>query len=329
MHDVGLSCADCLPGYYTSVAGQSECRACPVGTYMNHRCACPLQRRRLTIRACGSAGTECSLCAAGRAQSQPAATGCTACRAGTFAASGSALCAPCAPGAMHRALAARPPAVDARCCPPGTYQSAASQAACLECPAGTAMPSPASALPPLPRFHALSTFFPFVQGASQCNDCLPGFYSEGAASVCDPCPLGKFAMMPQQVGRRAADPPTHPSIRAWPQISCAFCPSLSSSFNGTTCQCPVGYYLVINRWRGTVPDLECKRACAGAAGWPAHDSRGARRDAQTAPPARTAHRAAPSSPVCCLSEAITRVRWHNEAGCRHLPGTRVRSAGVE
>jgi hypothetical protein len=37
-HDQGLNCVDCLPGYYTAVEGQSECKACPVGTYANERC---------------------------------------------------------------------------------------------------------------------------------------------------------------------------------------------------------------------------------------------------------------------------------------------------
>jgi hypothetical protein len=95
-----------------------------------------------------------------------------------------------------------------------------------------------------------------LQGAAECAACLPGFYSEGATATCDPCPLGRFAMREGQV--RIAATYANPQRLRRPQISCAYCPTSSSSYNGTTCQCSIGMYLVVLGWTGTVPSLTCQ-----------------------------------------------------------------------
>jgi hypothetical protein len=98
-----------------------------------------------------------------------AASDCTECSAGHYAAEGSANCMAC-PAATKLEAGVGASVDDCHACQPGSYAPPASTD-CFDCPAGK---------------------YATVAGTSEddCQDCAPGLTSERASAECYSCPLG-------------------------------------------------------------------------------------------------------------------------------------------
>lgn len=150
-------CDDCTPGYYAPIEGRSTCLECDPGQFA------PESRM-----------STCLSCPAGT-YTDAAASECTLCPAGTYRnaieGAGVSSCGDCAAGRYSTVDGA----VSCVACPAGTANvntGATTLDACLDCVAG--------------EYSG--------EGASGCDTCQPGRYSDTArAEACDPCPIGRFS----------------------------------------------------------------------------------------------------------------------------------------
>ena len=166
-------CQNCTAGQFAAAAA-SACADCPAGTYteagvgFSGFCSnCSVGSASKVAKA--TSRTVCQNCSAGSA-SGVAASACTDCVAGTYSGEHPrSMCIPCAAGKFSTAFGtvtgltfvglARVQLV-----------AASSEGVCTWCASG---------------------FYGDQEASSACAECFPGTYSEGRATVCTLCPLGK------------------------------------------------------------------------------------------------------------------------------------------
>ena len=140
---VGVQCAPCQPGFFSSSAGSSSCSPCSPGSYS------------------GSFGqSQCTLCLPGSYSKSFESVGCTSCSPGQYCPSpGSTKETPCDEGFF--CLSGSPAPTP---CPRGSF-----------CPASSAAATPC----PLNTYGDSVQ----LVSESQCTRCLPGTYSTGIGAV--------------------------------------------------------------------------------------------------------------------------------------------------
>ena len=166
----------CIPGY-TGPDGQSDCEACPIGTYKDTMGSqeCHLCPPATYSGATGNDNVSlCRICPAqmSSAEGSISITACS-CREGYTGMNGDA-CLPCVPGS-YKAIRGSSKCIQ---CALGKYRDEAAATSCLNCPAGK---------------------YSGILGAvsSQCISCPPGKYSDifGATTVenCASCSAGTYS----------------------------------------------------------------------------------------------------------------------------------------
>ena len=160
------TCADCVAGKYSNVAGLSACLNCQAGTISDAAAAtactaCAAGTSSATASTCqdcqpgefaASTGSSiCSDCEGGKISSASLATTCSTCSAGTFSTTGTSVC---------------------QDCQPGEYADSAGASTCLDCAAGS---------------------FSSTTAASSCTPCAAGTYAATAGtSTCTNCPANLY-----------------------------------------------------------------------------------------------------------------------------------------
>jgi hypothetical protein len=213
------TCLPCPTGTYTPTTGHTACVPCPLRTFgVDSQCSpCPAGTYTST-----TGTTACVLCEPGTFGSAPG-LGCSNCSVGTYSiGQGNTSCAPCTP-VLGNATYVGPGTNATNCafaCRPGfTYVADAN--ACSQClvgqwsAAGSTVCSPCA---PAPANATLSgvgtnaTNCPFVcnagyvgtsscspcaagtrQSGTFCVQCLPGSFSDPAASLCTACGSGRYS----------------------------------------------------------------------------------------------------------------------------------------
>lgn len=227
----GGPCIQCLAGKYNLLPGctactdtvDTDCIKCAVGTASN------VAARNTVCDACGAGtfsspegltgATVCATCAIGKFSLQRSGN-CTACALGWWAAAGSSVCTACplntylnvgGKGSVADCVACPSGTIstklgntDSRCdsCPPGTFQQAAT---CAACAGGTySSPGATSCAVCSSGSYSVSNATACIQcgagsisaqaGSTRCTDCLAGYYTDFVGyTVCKACTPGSIS----------------------------------------------------------------------------------------------------------------------------------------
>ena len=228
--ELRISCNECSAGNFSSIAGQSACGICQVGTYSFggasacHNCY-PGTYTNITQ------SSNCTLCEAGLSSNESAEE-CFPCDPGTYTFKrGTPACLKCALGKFN------PSSGVSFClqCDVDWYQDKAGQTACTNCP------------------DRMATAFP---GSTSVNDCLslcsPGEYGEtlpgGTLSIqpCDRCIPGYFASERGMTSCVACAGGYFTYFNA--SMNCSACPggSFSTSASTVCTICARGTFSLVN-----------------------------------------------------------------------------------
>ena len=240
--------ADALTAMFNSIMPPpSVCVACPGGTSAQF-----------------SSSSSCSICAAGT-WSPPLASGavvgatnCSTCAAGTFSDSGASVCQPASPGAWVNINApvqqlgcpagSYSPGGASSCtpCPAGKFSASDNSSGCDRCPVGFYSEANAIACTSCTAGFSSDGGITcsyrgcFMNGATSCAACNPGFVSQNGSMFCEACSPGTFAAVSTCLACRAGFYSASSAATA-----CSACPAgtYAGDAGASTCTaCPPGQY---------------------------------------------------------------------------------------
>jgi hypothetical protein len=264
------SCTKCAPGSSTTGAsGQSVCTQCAPNSEAlvagTPSCTCILGA------SLDYTGSECVPCPTGtyakysNSDSLSGQLDCIPCVAGTFSSMNAAtLCSFCSPG-KYAAIGGFSACSD---CPLNTISTAVSQTSCQACAAGTYTLREGSStfcMCPAGMQPSVSNYTP----SSRCEACEPGFYQpinetegqNGLDIFCMPCEPGKYGA----VGSLSAcsDCPLNTISTAVSQTSCQACAAGTYTLregSSTFCMCPAGMQPSVSNY---TPSSRCEACLPG------------------------------------------------------------------
>ncbi|PRW33060.1 hypothetical protein C2E21_7981 [Chlorella sorokiniana] len=234
------SCSACPAGSFSPIAGSHECDVCEPGSFSNTTAASSCYKclpGYITISSGDAGATFCTACGKGTFRAGNATDNkCQSCPAGyeTKVAGAASTCTPCSRGSF----AAAPNTVTCSACPAGKYADVTGLKSCKICAAGFVSTGDSG----LPASGALALGNAAATGSTRCTACpyrtfRPSIY---AANTCTACPTGRETKLASGASTCVACIPGTVLLATANRLStnCTACPAGTfSGAPGTAMQC--------------------------------------------------------------------------------------------